>query len=93
MTEQLMTAKEVADRLQVSVRQVLQLAKDDLIPNVRIQTSVRFRPSEITAWIAGLGQQHVAIPKHLLHSRWAKSARNSWRDIVAQSKEEELPPV
>jgi excisionase family DNA binding protein len=51
MTEQLMTAKQVAELLQVSPRQVFQLARDKAIPSIRIHTSVRFRKSDLDTWV------------------------------------------
>jgi excisionase family DNA binding protein len=59
---EILTAQEVAAMLQLSKRQVYELAKDseNPIPSIRIRTSVRFRRSDVDGWIAALVQKKAA---------------------------------
>lgn len=59
---EILTAQQVAAMLQLSKRQVYELAKDseNPIPSIRIRTSVRFRKSDVNEWIAGLVQKKAA---------------------------------
>jgi excisionase family DNA binding protein len=51
--EQLMTVKDVAAALKVSVRQVWKLCSCGRLPEpVRVARSVRFRAEDIAAWIS-----------------------------------------
>lgn len=49
--EQLLRAARVAELLSVSERYVYQMASEGRIPCVKVGRSVRFRPSEIDAWL------------------------------------------
>ena len=51
--ERLLTVKDVAERLQMSVSWVYKQTEAGLLPCVRLGASVRFRPSELRAYIAG----------------------------------------
>ena len=51
-SKDLLSAKEVAKMLSLSVKTVYSYAHRGLIPHVRIQSSVRFLKSEILAWVA-----------------------------------------
>ena len=48
----LLTAKEVAKMLAISVKTVYSYAERGLIPHVRIQSNVRFLKAEILSWVA-----------------------------------------
>jgi excisionase family DNA binding protein len=47
----LLTREEAAEFLSISTRQVWNLQKDGMIPHVRICKSVRFRVSDLEAFI------------------------------------------
>ena len=47
----LLTAKEVAERLMISVKTVYSLTQRQLIPYVKIESSVRFPEEELIAWL------------------------------------------
>lgn len=49
--EQLLRAAKVAELLDVSERYVYQLASQGSIPCVKVGRSVRFRPTDIEAWL------------------------------------------
>jgi excisionase family DNA binding protein len=51
--EQLLRAAKVAQLLDVSERYVYQLASEGRIPCVKVGRSVRFRPTDIDAWLDG----------------------------------------
>lgn len=51
-SKDLLTAKEVAKMLSISVKTVYGYASRGLIPYVRIQSNVRFLKSEILSWVA-----------------------------------------
>lgn len=54
MRESMITAKEVAERLGVSVHTVYRLKdKPDGIPAYRLAGCIRFRPDEVDAYIEG----------------------------------------
>jgi excisionase family DNA binding protein len=59
---EILTAQQVAEILQLSKRQVYELAKDteNPIPSIRIRTSVRFRRSDVDGWVASLVQKKAA---------------------------------
>jgi excisionase family DNA binding protein len=59
---ELLTAEQVASMLQLSKRQVYELAKDteNPIPSIRIRTSVRFRRCDVDGWVASLVQKKAA---------------------------------
>jgi excisionase family DNA binding protein len=52
MTNRLLTAAEVADILQVSVARVYELARQRVIPCVRLVRQVRFDEQAMREWIA-----------------------------------------
>jgi excisionase family DNA binding protein len=54
MTNRLLTADEVADRLGVGVKWVWAQARAGTIPHVRLGRYKRFRSEAIDAWIAQL---------------------------------------
>jgi len=49
--EKLMTYKEVANQLGVTVRYIAKLVSLDEIPFIRIGKAVRFNPAEIGVWL------------------------------------------
>jgi len=52
-TERLLTAREVADRLSVSVETVLRWARDGRLPSVQLSNrAVRFHRDDLDAWLA-----------------------------------------
>jgi excisionase family DNA binding protein len=51
MIDRLLRASEVGELLAVSERHVLELARRDEVPHVRIGRAVRFRPDAIAAWV------------------------------------------
>jgi excisionase family DNA binding protein len=52
VTDRLLTAEEVADRLQLPVDDVHQLAKRDRIPHLRLgHNALRFRAKAIDRWL------------------------------------------
>jgi excisionase family DNA binding protein len=62
MNAQLLQVKEVARLLKISVRQVWKLTASGKLPNpVRIAGSVRWRESDIEAWIQGGCNLHEGV--------------------------------
>ena len=59
--EQLLRAARVAELLSVSERYVYQMASEGRIPCVKVGRSVRFRPSEIEAWLEGQVRASAAV--------------------------------
>jgi excisionase family DNA binding protein len=59
----LLTAQEVAAKLGISDKTVYRHAKEGRIPYVRIQSSLRFRPSEIEDWLASKSFQPASLRK------------------------------
>jgi excisionase family DNA binding protein len=51
VTERLVDAQAVADRLGVRKSWVLQQARADAIPTVRLGRYVRFDPDDVAAWV------------------------------------------
>lgn len=51
--ESLLNRKQVAEMLNISVRSVIRLENQRLIPRVEVGGSIRFRPSSIQAYIEG----------------------------------------
>lgn len=49
--EKLLRAGEVADILAIATSTVYQLAREGKLPCVKVQSSVRFRPADIQAWL------------------------------------------
>lgn len=52
----LLTAREVADALNVSEARVYELAREGLLPTVRLGRQVRFHPKAVAEWIENGGQ-------------------------------------
>jgi excisionase family DNA binding protein len=65
----LLTAKEVAGRLMISVKTVYSLTKRQLIPYVKIESSVRFPEEELISWL----EEHAFHPRPLPYSGRFKS--------------------
>ncbi len=63
---EILTTSEVAAILKISKRQVYELAKQDEnpIPTIRIRTSVRFRKSDVVAWVDNTGQSRSSSTHH-----------------------------
>jgi len=63
LVDQLLSYKDVADRLKVSDRTVWQLVRDGELPAVKFGRSVRIDPVDLRAFIerakAGQGSSHV----------------------------------
>ena len=54
MTDRLLTARTVADMLDVTPATVLRWTREGEVPAVRLPSGqVRFRPAEIEAWLTG----------------------------------------
>ena len=51
-SEALMSAKEVAELLQLSAKGVYRMAQEGKIPHVRMGRNVRFRKEDVQAWLA-----------------------------------------
>lgn len=52
MVPELLTAEEVAERLEVSPRYVLRLAREGRLPRVKLSHKcVRFRPDDVRAYV------------------------------------------
>ena len=49
--EELMTTKQVADYLQLHIITVYQWSREGKLPTLRLGKTIRFRKSEIDAWI------------------------------------------
>jgi len=49
--QKLLKADEVADLLTIATSTVYQLAREGKLPCVKVQSSVRFRPEDIQAWL------------------------------------------
>jgi excisionase family DNA binding protein len=52
VTDRLLTAREVADRLGFSVATVLRWARAGELPGLRVGRALRFREDELDAWLA-----------------------------------------
>jgi excisionase family DNA binding protein len=52
MTDRLMTAREVAERLQLPVDHIYKLARGKRIPHLRFGRTLRFRSEAITRWLS-----------------------------------------
>lgn len=52
----LLTAKEVATRMNISEARAYELARLDIVPCVRLGRQVRFDPVKLEAWIESGGQ-------------------------------------
>jgi excisionase family DNA binding protein len=50
--EKLLTAREVAELLQLNVKTVERMARAGRLPGLRVCGRVRFRPSDIASWLA-----------------------------------------
>ncbi|MDI6816866.1 MAG: helix-turn-helix domain-containing protein [Actinomycetota bacterium] len=72
--EQLLRAAKVAELLDVSERYVYQLASEGKIPCVRVARSVRFRPSDIDAWLEGQVRASAAVRGLMLSGRERRGA-------------------
>lgn len=57
--ESLLTAAQVAHTLGISVKTVYSYVSRGLLPYVKIQSNVRFRPDAIQRWV----QEHEYVPK------------------------------
>ena len=51
--ERLVTAKDLEALLQIDVKTLYSYVRRGLIPYVRIESNLRFRPSEVQAWLEG----------------------------------------
>lgn len=51
MTERLVTARELADYLSLSASTILDMWERNELPGFKIGRAVRFRPSEVEAWL------------------------------------------
>ena len=51
MTERLLTAREVAELLGFAAGTILDWAEAGRLPHFKIRTALRFRQSEIEAWL------------------------------------------
>ena len=49
--ERLLTASDVAEWLSLSKHTILDMAEDGRLPSFKLGRAVRFRPSEISAWL------------------------------------------
>ena len=56
MTKKLVGAQDVAEMLDVSVQRVYDLARQNLLPHVRLGRIVKFDLDRIEQWIADGGQ-------------------------------------
>jgi excisionase family DNA binding protein len=61
VTERLLDANEVADRLGVPVSWVRESARSDAMPCVRLGRYVRFEVAEVERWLEGCKQPGRAI--------------------------------
>lgn len=52
MSNEIMTVEDVAEYLQLSSRQIANLTKNGGIPFLKIETSIRYRKSDVDAWLA-----------------------------------------
>lgn len=52
----MLRATEVAERLDLPVKRVLLLARQGIIPRVKVGHQVRFNEAELEAWIAAGGK-------------------------------------
>jgi excisionase family DNA binding protein len=50
-TEELWTAAEVSTITKLAKSTIYEGVRDGVIPHLRIGTAIRFRPSEVTAWL------------------------------------------
>lgn len=49
--ENLMTAKQAAEVLNIHRYRLYRLVRDEMVPVVRIGRALRFRPEELDAWL------------------------------------------
>lgn len=59
MSADLLTAREVADRLGFRTETVLRWARDGELPSLKVRRAVRFREVDVEAW---LSEQERATP-------------------------------
>jgi excisionase family DNA binding protein len=65
MADRLLTAREVAELLGVSVETVLRWARRGELPAIRLPGgALRFRVDELDAWLAGRATTCVAFDGH-----------------------------
>ena len=68
MTERLLTADEVAERLSVPVTWIREQTRADAMPHLRLGRYVRFEWLEVVAWLenqrAGRGRRVSPTPDH-----------------------------
>ena len=64
VASKLLTAREVAALLAISEKSVYAYASRQLIPYVRFQSNIRFRPEAIRRWI----EEHECNPRARLRS-------------------------
>jgi excisionase family DNA binding protein len=50
--EKLLTARQVAELLQLNVKTVERMARAGRLPSLRVCGRLRFRPSDIASWLA-----------------------------------------
>jgi excisionase family DNA binding protein len=68
VTDRLLTAREVAERLGLSIETVLRWAATEKLPSFELSTrAIRFRESEIDAWIEA--QKRGATDREVLPTR------------------------
>ncbi len=65
MVSEVMTVSEVAEYLRVNPQTVYRKAKAGELPAVRIGRAIRFRRSELEAWLKGLSLQSQPAAKDL----------------------------
>ena len=63
MLAEVMTVSEVAEYLRVNPQTVYRKAKAGELPAVRIGRAIRFRRSELDAWLKGLGSSNSLTGK------------------------------
>jgi excisionase family DNA binding protein len=62
VSERLLTTREVAEYIGVSRETVLRRWRDGELPGYRIATNaLRFRPSDVEAWLEAKRQQGVGV--------------------------------
>ena len=64
MTEDLITARQLATGLSLSPSTVLDMFERGDLPGFKIGRAVRFRPSEVEAWLEGCRRGPHVEPSH-----------------------------
>ena len=60
MTERLLTAREVADRLGLTTETVLVWVRRGELPAIRLGRAIRFREDELDAWLEQRSTDRIA---------------------------------